>query len=101
MDKHECRKGASRRAFGIRSLTFVIISSLVGHWWCIRHCSFAVGQTPKSAGLFDLRAGEHVCIIGNTLADRMQHDGWLETYLQSRFPKHQLVFRNLGFSGDE
>ena len=31
----------------------------------------------------------------------MQHDGWLETLLQSRFPKHELVFRNLGFSGDE
>src|SRR5262249_20724057 len=26
---------------------------------------------------------------------------WLETYLHSRFPKHNLVFRNLGFSGDE
>jgi putative heme-binding domain-containing protein len=50
---------------------------------------------------FELRPGDHVCIIGNTLADRMQHDGWLETYLQSRFPKHQLTFRNLGFSGDE
>ena len=31
----------------------------------------------------------------------MQHDGWLETYLHTRFPKHDLVFRNLGFSGDE
>jgi putative heme-binding domain-containing protein len=31
----------------------------------------------------------------------MQHDGWLETYLHSRFPKDDLVFRNLGFSGDE
>src|SRR5262249_1553498 len=49
----------------------------------------------------ELRRGDHICIIGNTLADRMQHDGWLETYFHSRFPKHQLVFRNLGFSGDE
>jgi lysophospholipase L1-like esterase len=31
----------------------------------------------------------------------MQHDGWLETYLASRFPEHDLVVRNLGFSGDE
>ena len=31
----------------------------------------------------------------------MQHDGWLETYLQSRFPQQELVVRNLGFSGDE
>ena len=49
----------------------------------------------------EIKPGDHICIIGNTLADRMQHDGWLETYLHSRFPKHELVIRNLGFSGDE
>ena len=31
----------------------------------------------------------------------MQYDGWLETMLYARFPKHELVIRNLGFSGDE
>src|SRR5262249_1136627 len=45
--------------------------------------------------------GDHVCMIGNTLADRMQHHGWLETLIQSRFPQHELTFRDLGFSGDE
>ena len=55
----------------------------------------------KSASTIEIRPGDHICIIGNTLADRMQHDGWLETYLHSRFPKHDLVIRNLGFSGDE
>ena len=44
---------------------------------------------------------DHICIIGNTLAERMQYDGWLETLLHARFPKHDLVIRNLGFSGDE
>ena len=34
----------------------------------------------------ELHKGDHISIIGNTLADRMQHDGWLETMLQSRFP---------------
>ena len=48
-----------------------------------------------------LAHGEHVAIIGNTLADRMQHFGGLETLLQARFPRHELVVRNLGFSGDE
>ena len=57
--------------------------------------------TGHAAEPFELKPGDHICIIGNTLADRMQHDGWLETYLHSRFPKHDLVFRNLGFSGDE
>ncbi len=49
----------------------------------------------------ELRSGDHFCIIGNTLADRMQHSGWLESLIYTRFPKHDLVFRNLGFSGDE
>ena len=29
------------------------------------------------------------------------YDGWLETLLYARFPKHELVIRNIGFSGDE
>jgi putative heme-binding domain-containing protein len=49
----------------------------------------------------EIKPGDHICFIGNTLPDRMQHDGWLETMLQSRFPKHELVIRNLGFSADE
>ena len=44
--------------------------------------------------------GDHVVLIGNALADRMQHDGWLETYLQTELPDMQLVFRNQGFAGD-
>jgi putative heme-binding domain-containing protein len=54
-----------------------------------------------SANKIEIRPGDHICIIGNALAEGMQHDGWLETYFYSRFPKHDLVFRNLGFSGDE
>jgi glucose/arabinose dehydrogenase len=48
-----------------------------------------------------LHQGDHICLIGNALADRMQHDGWLETLICARFPKHDLVFRNLAFAGDE
>ena len=48
-----------------------------------------------------LDKGDHISIIGNTLAERMQHDGWLETLIYSRLPEHQLTFRNLGFSADE
>jgi putative heme-binding domain-containing protein len=54
-----------------------------------------------AAGPLELKPGDHICIVGNTLAERMQHDGWLETLLHAAYPKHQLVFRNLGFSGDE
>jgi glucose/arabinose dehydrogenase/lysophospholipase L1-like esterase len=59
------------------------------------------GGRAAAADPFVLHAGDHICIIGNTLAERMQYDGWLETLLHARFPKHDLVIRNLGFSGDE
>jgi putative heme-binding domain-containing protein len=59
------------------------------------------GESASRVAKLELRPGDHLCIIGNTLADRMQHDGWLETLLHRRFPKHELVIRNLGFSGDE
>lgn len=52
-----------------------------------------------AAGL-ELKKGDRISIIGNTLADRMQHFGWLETFLQARHPEHELVIRNLGFSAD-
>jgi glucose/arabinose dehydrogenase/lysophospholipase L1-like esterase len=49
---------------------------------------------------FQLREKDHIAIIGNTLAERIQYDGWLETLVHARFPKHDLVIRNLGWSGD-
>ena len=48
-----------------------------------------------------LNKGDHICYIGNTMADRMQHHGWLETYIHALHPNHDLTFRNLGLSGDE
>ena len=48
-----------------------------------------------------LKKGDTICLVGNTLADRMQHSGWFETLVYSEFPDYDLVFRNLGFSGDE
>ncbi|TWT81037.1 Cytochrome c-552 precursor [Planctomycetes bacterium CA13] len=56
---------------------------------------------PAAGGEPVFNRGDHVVYIGNTLADRMQHDGWLETYLHALLPQHELTFRNLGFSGDE
>ena len=56
--------------------------------------------TANAAGL-ELKKGDHVCIIGNTLAERMQHFGWLETLVHSRYPQYELVFRNLGYSEKE
>lgn len=47
-----------------------------------------------------LEQHDRIAIVGNSLADRMQHSGWLETWLQAAYPEHELVVRNLGFTGD-
>jgi azurin len=54
-----------------------------------------------STGPLKLNKGDHVAIIGNTLPDRMQHDGYLETLVFAKHPQHDLVFRNLAVAGDE
>ena len=48
----------------------------------------------------ELKKGDRIAVIGNTLADRMQHFGHLEAMLHYRFPEYNLVVRDLGFSGD-
>ncbi|MBI1375729.1 MAG: c-type cytochrome [Phycisphaera sp.] len=62
---------------------------------------FAAFAAPLHADPLTLNKGDHISIIGNTLADRMQHDGWLETLVQARFPGLELSFRNLAFPADE
>ena len=49
---------------------------------------------------FKFQKGDVVSILGNGLPDRMQHDGWLETYLQSELAGQQVRFRNMSISGD-
>ena len=48
-----------------------------------------------------LKEGERLVLIGNTLADRLQHFGWLEARLQLGLSGLGLTVRNLGWSGDE
>ena len=53
-----------------------------------------------TAPVVTLQENDVICEIGNGLADRMQHDGWVETLIQSKLPEKKLVFRNLAFTGD-
>ena len=48
-----------------------------------------------------LRKGDRITSIGNTMADRMQHSAWLETYIEALYPELEITSRNLGYSGDE
>ena len=85
--------GRSRPVAWLRPLLWASLVCLLG----------AGGRTVASAAepLLTLQPGDRVAILGNTLADRMQHSGWLETYTHALHPRHELVFRNLGYSGDE
>ncbi|HVR86793.1 MAG TPA: SGNH/GDSL hydrolase family protein, partial [Planctomycetota bacterium] len=75
-----------------------LLAIALGGFWL----SATAGAAPaQEAPPLKLEKGDHISFIGNTLADRMQHVGWLETLLQSRFPHHELVIRDLGFSADE
>lgn len=59
-----------------------------------------IRPTPAAEKL-QLEKGDRICLIGNSLAERMQYFGHFETLLHARFPQHELVVRNLGWSADE
>ncbi len=61
----------------------------------------AIASSTLTAAPLEIEEGDHICIIGGGAAEAMQHTGWLEVLLQSRFPKSQLVIRNLAVDGDE
>ena len=58
------------------------------------------GPADVPVGLDLLEAGDRIVLTGNALADRMQHHGWFETYLQTAEPGLALTVRNHGFTGD-
>ena len=57
--------------------------------------------TVLPAQTLQLQKGDHIAFVGGGLADRQQHHGHFEALIHQAHPEHQLVIRNLGFSGDE
>jgi len=60
-----------------------------------------LGFTSVSAQNLTLEKGDNIAFVGSGLADRQQHQGNFETLIHQAFPEHNIVVRNLGFSGDE
>ncbi len=48
----------------------------------------------------ELKDGDRVVLVGDTLIERDQRYGYLETLLSIKNPDKNLIFRNLGWSGD-
>ncbi len=70
---------------------------------CLIVLAIGVTSAPSTPAVAEtlLQPGDHVCLIGNALGERMQHHNHFETLLHHRLPDHQLVVRNLCFPGDE
>jgi putative membrane-bound dehydrogenase-like protein len=62
-------------------------------------CVFAIPAA--AADSIELKKGDHICLVGNALGERMQHHNHWEPLLHSRFPELNLTVRNLCFGGDE
>ena len=80
--------------YSVFSVVAITLSRCIGF-------SAGLALLTLNAQTLTLNKGDHICLIGNALADRMQHSSWLETLIYARFPIHDLVFRNLAASGDE
>lgn len=61
----------------------------------------STSEQRKPRRYLQVARGNRIVLIGNTLAEREQYFGHWETLLHSRFPDHELVVRNLGWSADE
>jgi lysophospholipase L1-like esterase len=61
---------------------------------------FVAPTALDAADKFDLREGDRVVLLGNTLIEREQRYGCWETGLTRRYPDRNIIFRNLGWSGD-
>ncbi|MEX2395614.1 MAG: SGNH/GDSL hydrolase family protein [Balneolales bacterium] len=49
---------------------------------------------------FELKDGDRVVFLGNSLMEKDLKHGYLEVALTSRWPNQDITFRNLGWSGD-
>lgn len=81
------------------SLASVLTRRLLRPYWIAALAAFAFCPA-AAAEPFEFRQNDAVAIFGNGLADRMQHDPWVETVLQSRLKGKRVAFRNMSFSGD-
>ena len=58
-----------------------------------------MGRTHAEA--LKLDKGDHICLVGNELGERMQHHNFFELLLHHQFADQELTVRNLCFPGDE
>ncbi|MFN7845246.1 MAG: hypothetical protein ACK5N9_26285, partial [Pirellula sp.] len=75
-----------------RSVQVLLLSILL---WATPSSNGSDGSQP-----FSFHDNDLVTIYGGGLADRMQHDPWVEAVLQSHLQGMNVRFRTMSFSGD-
>jgi len=70
--------------------------------WTVAVLAAAACSLPAATAQtgFEFRKNDVVAIFGNGLADRSQHDPWVEAALQTHLKGQNVSFRNMSFSGD-
>ena len=98
-------KGAQRIKFTLKSRTIIDFKLYNG-----KPEPKTVAAAPVNAEVpagykdelpFTFEKGDTIAILGSGLADRMQHDAWAETLLQSELKGKNVSFRNMSLSGDQ
>ncbi|MFN3194011.1 MAG: PVC-type heme-binding CxxCH protein [Aureliella sp.] len=54
-----------------------------------------------NADAVKLQKGDHICLVGNELGERLQHHNFFEVLLHKQLADQNLTVRNLCFPGDE
>ncbi len=62
--------------------------------------SVTPAAAPHSGTALTIEHGDHLCLIGNALGERLQHQNHWETMLHQMHPDKELTVRNLCFPGD-
>jgi lysophospholipase L1-like esterase len=63
-------------------------------------CTTFVGSFARAADPFQFGPKEGIVFVGNDFFEHEAEQCYIETALTTRFPDKNLVFRNLGYSGD-
>jgi len=79
------------------SLRLLLCAALV----CVGLGSASAAEPEKAEpAKFELKDGDRVVFLGNTLIEREQKYGYWELMLTMAWPERNVTFRNLGWSGD-
>jgi putative membrane-bound dehydrogenase-like protein len=70
------------------------------HPWLFVCMALVISSVSTAADL-KLQKGDHICLVGNALGERLQHNNHWESLLYHQFPDLDLTVRNLCFPADE